>query len=206
MSWTPKVQFENLESARQPTDHEIESKLAQGRVSNTALSMYQAARRPGFGTATPYARHKFARRLHTGHPRHAVEISDPSLDRSDETSIAINPKNPRNIVAGAASFDGSQFINTAYVSKDGGNTWKTVTALTNTSEGAGNTSQGLRSELPESAQRGRHFPGAAARGGHIQGGDDGRAPRAPCFGLVVGEHPHVALGSAQRVGQHATGW
>ena len=137
MSWTPKVQFRNTASAQRPTDEEIETKLAKGRVSNTALSIHQATKRPGFGTPVPYARHKFARRFHPGHPHHAIEISDPGLDRSDETSIAINPKNPRNIVAGAASFDGSQFINTAYVSKNGGNTWKTVTALTNTSEGAG---------------------------------------------------------------------
>jgi hypothetical protein len=137
MSWTPKVQFRNIESARRPTDEEIEKKLTEGRVSNTALSIYQAAKRPGFGTPVPFARRKFARRLHPGHPHHAIEISDPSLDRSDETAVAINPRNPRNIVAGAASFNGSQFDNTAYVSKDGGNTWKTVVALTNTSEGAG---------------------------------------------------------------------
>jgi hypothetical protein len=42
-----------------------------------------------------------------------IEISDPSLDRSDETAVAINPRNPRNIVAGAASFNGGQFDNTA---------------------------------------------------------------------------------------------
>jgi len=40
------------------------------------------------------------------------------LCRSDETAVAINPKNPRNIVAGAVSFNGTQFINTAYVTKD----------------------------------------------------------------------------------------
>jgi hypothetical protein len=40
-------------------------------------------------------------------------------------------------VAGAASFDGTQFTNTAYVTKDGGRSWTTVTALTNTAEGAG---------------------------------------------------------------------
>ena len=137
MSWTPKVQFENIESARPPTDQDIENKLAQGRVSNTALSIYQATKRPGFGTPVPFARREFARRHHPGHPHRAIEISDPSLDRSDETAVAINPRNPRNIVAGAASFNGSQFDNTAYVSKDGGNTWKTVVALTNTSEGAG---------------------------------------------------------------------
>jgi hypothetical protein len=140
MTWTPKVRFENKDSAQRPTDKDIENKLAKGLVSNTALSIYQATRRPGFGTPVPYARVKPARQIHAL-PLHrrarSVEISDPSLDRSDETSIAINPRNPRNIVAGAASFDGTQFTNTAYVSKDGGHTWKTITALTNTNEGAG---------------------------------------------------------------------
>jgi len=86
----------------------------------------------------PYTRPKLGRQLHPGRPhRHAIEVSDPVLDRSDETSVAINPRNPRNIVAGAASFNGTQFINTAYVTKDRGLTWKTVTVLTNTDEGAG---------------------------------------------------------------------
>ena len=140
MTWTPKVRFENQASSQRPTDNEIEDKLAKGRVSNTALSIHQAKKRPGFGTPVPYSQVKPARQTHAL-PLHrrarAVEISDPSLDRSDETSIAINPRNPRNIVAGAASFDGTQYTNTAYVSKDGGHTWKTVTALTNVSEGAG---------------------------------------------------------------------
>jgi len=137
MSWTPKVNFENIESARPPADQEIENKLTQGRVSNTALSIYQAMKRPGFGTPVPYARRELARRHRPGHPHRPVEISDPGLDRSDETAVAISPRNPRNIVAGAASFNGSQFDNTAYVSKDGGHTWTTVVALTNTNEGAG---------------------------------------------------------------------
>lgn len=137
MSEAPQVRFESTQAARRPTDQEIENKVAQGRVSNTALSIYQARKRPGFGAPVPYAERKFARRHFPGHPHHAVEVSDPSLDRSDETAIAINPSNPRNIVAGAASFNGSQFDNTAYVSKDGGNTWTTVVALTNTDEGAG---------------------------------------------------------------------
>jgi hypothetical protein len=59
MSWTPKVQFENAESARHPTDQDIENKLTQGRVSNMALSIYQATKRPGFGTPVPYARREF---------------------------------------------------------------------------------------------------------------------------------------------------
>jgi len=137
MSSTPKVQFENIESARRPTDQEIENKVAQGRVSNTALSIYQATKRPGFGAPVPYAQRKFARRLRPGSPHHPIEVSDPGIDRSDETAVAINPRNPRNIVAGAISFNGSQFENTAYVSKDAGNTWTTVIALTNANEGAG---------------------------------------------------------------------
>lgn len=140
MTWTPKVRFENKDSAQRPTDKDIENRLAKGRVSNTALSIHQATRRPGFGTPVPYFRAKPARQtdaLSLHRRGRALEISDPSLDRSDETSIAINPRNPRNIVAGAASFDGTQFTNTAYVSKNGGRTWKTVTALTDVSEGAG---------------------------------------------------------------------
>src|SRR5215203_1304604 len=58
-----------------------------------------------------------------------VRISDPSANNSGEVSIAINPKNPDNIVA--ASFQvqrppkpraGSHH----YVTVDGGKTWKTV--------------------------------------------------------------------------------
>src|ERR1044072_1621184 len=118
MTSTPEVRFESSEASRKPTEREIEQKLSVGRVSNTALSIYQAAKRPGLGSPLPQAQRKFARRHHPGHPHHAIEISDPSLDRSDETAVAINPRNPRNIVAGAASFNGSQFDNTAYVSKD----------------------------------------------------------------------------------------
>ena len=40
MSWTPKVKFENPNSALRPTDEEISNRLTQGRVSNTALSIY----------------------------------------------------------------------------------------------------------------------------------------------------------------------
>lgn len=139
MSFTPKVRFRNSESAQRLSDKELEKKLAHAAVSNTALSIHQAKKRLAAGAA-PYARVHTGRQLHA-FPLHkhakAVEISDPTLDRSDETAIAINPRHPRNIVAGAASFDGTQFINTAYVSKNGGHTWKTVTALTNTDEGAG---------------------------------------------------------------------
>src|SRR6266481_5965228 len=140
MTWTPKVQFKNPNSALRPTDKEISSRLLQGRVSNTALSIHQAKKREGFGAPVPFARPKLGREHHDHiHPphRHAIEVSDPALDRSDETAVAINPKNPRNIVAGAVSFNGTQFINTAYVTKDRGMTWKTVTVLTDTDEGAG---------------------------------------------------------------------
>src|SRR3984893_18557033 len=141
MSWTPKVQFKNPNSALRPTDKEISSRLLQGRASNTALGIHQAKKREGFGVPVPYARPKVGRQFHHDHihppHRHAIEVSDPGLDRSDETAVAINPKNSRNIVAGAASFNGTQFINTAYVTKDRGITWKTVTVLTDTDEGAG---------------------------------------------------------------------
>ena len=137
MSWKPEVRFTTKQSAAVPTEAAIEQALANGRVSNTALSIHQARKRRA--AVAPYTRFAPSRLLHAhGHPHHwAVEVSDPSLDRSDETSVAINPKHPHNIVAGAASFDGTQFINTAYVTKDGGSTWKTVTALTDTDEGAG---------------------------------------------------------------------
>src|SRR5207249_4942258 len=127
MSWTPKVKFDNPNSALRPTDQEISNRLTQGRVSNTALSIYQAKKRAGFGVPVPYVRPKVGRQFHPAHPHtHAIEVSDPALDRSDETAVAINPRNSHNIVAGAASFNGTQFINTAYVTKDRGMTWKTV--------------------------------------------------------------------------------
>lgn len=137
----PAVHFENDESARSLTDQEIQDRLAKGAViSNTALSIQQAKARPGFGASVPYTRQKLARRVHARHALtalNATEVSDPSLDRSDESAIAINPRHPNNIVAGAATFDGQQFTNSAYVSMDYGNSWQTVTALTNTDEGAG---------------------------------------------------------------------
>jgi hypothetical protein len=139
MSTPPTVQFRNEAAARSLTDREIEDKLANGaRISNTAMSIKQAKERPGFGVSAPYTRQKLARRVQAVHGRRrAIEISDPSLDRSDETAIAINPRHPHNIVAGAVTFNGAQFTNSAYVSKDGGNSWTTVTALTNVDEGAG---------------------------------------------------------------------
>src|SRR5258708_4654311 len=131
MTWTPKVQFKNPDSALRPTDKEISSRLLRGRVSNTALSIHQAKKREGFGVPVPYAGPKVGRQHHPHHHphRHAIEVSDPSLDRSDETAVAINPKNPRNIVAGAASFNGTQFTNTAYVTKDRGMTWSQPAAF-----------------------------------------------------------------------------
>jgi hypothetical protein len=139
VSWKPEVNFEKQESAVRPADADIEQTLANGLVSNTALSLYRASRRIEAERAAPYARFRPSPQVHARrHPhRRAVEVSDPSLDRSDESAVAINPKDPRNIVAGAVSFDGSQFINTAYVTKNGGHTWKTVTALSDVDEGAG---------------------------------------------------------------------
>jgi len=42
MTWTPKSAIKNPDSALRPTDQEISSRLLQGRVSNTALSIHQA--------------------------------------------------------------------------------------------------------------------------------------------------------------------
>src|SRR6476620_12176321 len=115
MSPNPDVKFEKPTAAQRPTDQESESKLAKGRVSNTAMSIHQA-RKKGLGVGTPSAKPKLqGRSLSIDLDDRAIEVSDPSLDRSDETAVAINPKDPRNIVAGAVSFAGSQFINTAYV-------------------------------------------------------------------------------------------
>lgn len=141
-AFVPKVNFgRNKDFDRVLTDQEIEQKLAQGGIiSNTALSISQAKRRPGAGTRVPYTRVRPARRVYAVHrsmAAMATAISNPSFDRSDESAIAINPKNPRNIVAGAVTFDGQQYNNSAYVSMDGGSTWQTVTALANVDEGAG---------------------------------------------------------------------
>ena len=137
----PKVNFRNQDSAQALTDKEIERRLAQGAViHNTALRIHEAKKLPGYGTK--------AAKLHSETeesagaagalaPAQAVQTSDPSLKLSDETAIAINPKNPNNIVAGAATFDGTIYSNSAFVSMDGGNTWKTITALKDTDEGAG---------------------------------------------------------------------
>jgi len=139
MTWTTESAIQK--SGFRPTSDgpgDIEQ-LLQGRVSNTALSIHQAKKREGFGPGpvrAAEARPRTHDHIHPPH-RHAIEVSDPALDRSDETAVAINPKNPRNIIAGAVSFNGTQFINTAYVTKDRGMTWKTVTVLTDTDEGAG---------------------------------------------------------------------
>src|SRR5260370_5085749 len=135
---TPKVTFEpNAQaSARALTDKEIEDKLAKGaKISNTALSHHYAKRQAGYGTAAPSSRRTgrvdAAAALAT---LQGIQISDPGLDRSDESAIAINPQNPDNIVAGAATFDGAQFTNSVYVTIDAGAAWQTVTALTATDE------------------------------------------------------------------------
>lgn len=137
----PTVRFEEAASNRKLSIQEVEDLLAGGaRVSNTALAIHQARKRGAVGAAVPYARKKLAKHVHPFHPptpSAAIDVSGPGLDRSDETAIAINPKDPRNIVAGAASFDGTNFVNTAYVTKDGGNTWTTVVAITDADEGAG---------------------------------------------------------------------
>jgi len=103
MTWTPKVQFKNPNSALRPTDKEISSRLLQGRVSNTALSIHQAKKREGFWRPGPVRGPKLGREHHDHiHPphRHAIEVSDPALDRSDETAVAINPKNPPTLSRG----------------------------------------------------------------------------------------------------------
>lgn len=135
------VRFRNEEANRVLEDQEIEERLSKGAtISNTALSIHRARRRPGHGTPVPYLHIRPSRRP-VPVPRPAisgaVQISAPGLDRSDETAIAINPNNPSNIVAGAATFDGQEYTNSAYVTFDGGASWKTVTALDNASEGAG---------------------------------------------------------------------
>jgi hypothetical protein len=134
----PKVTFEaNAQaSARALTDKEVEFILAKGaKISNTALSHFYAKRQAGYGTAAPSSRRIGAAGAAAGLLQ-SVEISDLGPDRSDESAIAINPQNPDNIVGGAATFDGMQFTNSAYVTMDSGATWQTVTALTNTDEGA----------------------------------------------------------------------
>src|SRR5712691_2761542 len=133
----PKVNFRNKESARALTDQEIEKRLAQGaKIHNTALHIREAKKLLGKGTTKSKLKQS-VKAAHALAPSQAIQASDPGLDRSDETAIAINPKNPKNIVAGAATFDGTEFTNSAYVSMDGGTTWQTITALTDTDEGAG---------------------------------------------------------------------
>src|SRR5260370_5466307 len=128
----PKVTFTaNAQgSARVLTSKEIEDKQSKGaKISNTALSHYYAKRQPGYGIRPADVAGKLA-------ALQALQVSEPGLDRSDESAIAINPQNTDNVVAGAATFDGTQFTNSAYVTMDGGAAWLTVTPLTDTDEGA----------------------------------------------------------------------
>src|SRR5258708_22428536 len=123
----PIVKFKNKNSARALTDKELEKKLAEGGVMhNTALHIREAKKLLGKGAAKKSKLKGSAGAAPALAPSQANQASDPGLDRSDETAIAINPKNPKNIVAGAATFDGQQFTNSAYVSMDGGSTWKTI--------------------------------------------------------------------------------
>jgi hypothetical protein len=78
MSWTPEVKFENPNSALRPTDEEISKRLVQGRVSNTALSIYQAKKRPGFGVPVPYAQPKIGGPFHPTHPHRARDRGERS--------------------------------------------------------------------------------------------------------------------------------
>jgi len=120
------------------TDQEVERRIAAGGVvHNTALEIFRAKKRlRGGQPPRAAASRRRGRASYAAVQAQAVPASDPGLDRSDETAIAINPLNPKNIVAGAATYDGIHFTNSAYVSMDGGSTWKTVTALTDTDEGA----------------------------------------------------------------------
>ena len=136
----PKVTFgKNKAFDRVLTDQEIENKIAEGAaISNTALSIYRARKRLAGAPRHPFTRLKPARRpIRLGSPANAVEVSPSGFDRSDESAVAINPKNPKNIIAGAVTFDGTTYNNSAYVSFDGGATWSTVAAIANVDEGAG---------------------------------------------------------------------
>jgi len=105
----PVVKFKNKESARALTEKEIEKKLAEGaKIHNTALQIHEAKKRlaksakKSKSLSEPEESAGAAGALA---PSQAVQASDPGLDRSDETAIAINPKDPKNIVAGAATFN-----------------------------------------------------------------------------------------------------
>lgn len=142
-AFVPKVNFgKSKQFDRILTDQEIEKELAKGTpVSNTARSIFLAKKRgPGVAKHGPFAHVKPMRRIYAVPRRTAAaagEISPAGFDRSDESAIAINPQNPNNIVAGAVTYDGQQYNNSAYVSMDRGATWQTVTALANVDEGAG---------------------------------------------------------------------
>lgn len=139
MTTSPTVIFKNEAAAQSLTDQEIADRVARGAIiSNTASSILEAKRLLKIGERTPATSQKLTRRVDTiHHLTKPIQVSDPSLDRSDETAVAINPQNPSNIVVGAATFDGQFFTNSAYVSMDGGQSWTTITALEDTNEGAG---------------------------------------------------------------------
>src|SRR5579859_5548612 len=140
MTTSPTVIFKNEAAAQQSlADHEIAARVAAGAViSNTASSILDAKRALKIGKRTPDTSQKPIHRVDTLHHfTKPIQVSYPGLDRSDETAVAINPQNPSNIVAGAFTFDGQLFNNSAYVTMDGGKSWTTVTALEDTDEGAG---------------------------------------------------------------------
>ena len=74
------------------------------------------------------------------HAQQVVRITDPSAINPAEVSIAINPKNPDNMIA--ASFQigrppGPRAGSSHYVTFDGGKTWKTVPTPNPTKSGPG---------------------------------------------------------------------
>ena len=89
MSATLTVKFDTPAAAQRPTEQEIESKIATGRVSKTAMSI-RLAKKQGIGVGTPAAKPKLeGRSLSFDLDDKAIEVSDPALDRSDETAVAI---------------------------------------------------------------------------------------------------------------------
>src|SRR5215813_13050508 len=105
----PKVTFNASAegSARVLTSKEIEDKLSKGaKISNTALSHYYAKAQPGYGIRPANAAGGLAL-------LQSLQVSETGLHRSDESAIAINTHNTNNVVAGAATFDGTQFTNSA---------------------------------------------------------------------------------------------
>ena len=165
MSWRPIVRFEKPESARILVDEEYQSKLSKGAVvSNTARSIYEATKPTAL--VAPTKKVKLAERFRAD-PSKAMRISDSNLDRSDETAVAINPKNRKNVVGGAATFNGQQYTNSAYVTLDEGKTWKTVTTLVDASEGAGIAFDGFDNCYYVSMQGGMHPVCVVSRDGGL---------------------------------------